>query len=67
MGSCVELRATILLEKQLVMVWLEEEVAVLCLIMMVEGFQQEKVMHGSFKELVGVYLLGYHTQLRQLK
>lgn len=57
MGSCVELRATILLDKQLAMVWLEEEVAVLCLIMMVEGFQQEKVMHGSFKELVGVYLL----------
>lgn len=57
MGSCVELRATILLDKQLAMVWLEEEVAVLCLIMMVEGFQQGKVMHGSFKELVGVYLL----------
>lgn len=57
MGSCVELSATILLDKQLAMVWLEEKVVVLCLIMMVEGFQQENVMHGSFKELVGVYLL----------
>lgn len=57
MGSCVELSATILLDKQLAMVWLEEEVVVLCLIMMVEGFQQENVMHGSFKKLVGVYLL----------
>lgn len=57
MGSCVELSATILLDKQLAMVWLEEKVVVLCLIMMVEGFQQENVMHGSFKKLVGVYLL----------